>query len=95
MTNLIKSLGHSISKGSKSITHVFTSGGKKIEGAVHDVYHDSKKAVSGVYNDAKSAVSYTGKHLVNDVDNVSNILSGPILYIGAGILAVFLISQRR
>ena len=95
MTNFIKRLGHSISKSSKSIKHVFTSGGKKIEGAVHDVYHDSKKAVSGVYHDAKSAVSYTGKHLVNDVDNVSNILSGPILYIGAGILAVFLISQRR
>lgn len=84
MTNFIKRLGHSISKSSKSIKHVFSKGGKKLEGAVHDVYHD-----------AKSAVSYTGKHLIKDVDNVSSALSGPILYIGAGILAVFLMSQRR
>ena len=84
MTNFLKRLGHSVSKGSKSIGHVFSKGGKKIEGAVHNVYHD-----------AKSAVSYTGKHLINDVDNVSNTLSSPLLYIGLGLVAVVFMTQRR
>ena len=79
-----KSVGHSVSKGSKSISHIFSKGGQKIEGAVSDVYHD-----------AKSAVSYGGKHLIGDVDTLSNSLSSPLLYIGIGIVAVVLISSRR
>ena len=84
MTNLIKSLGHSISTSSKSIGNVFSKGGKKFEGVVHDVYHD-----------AKGAVSYAGKHLIKDVDNVRNTLSSPLLYIGLGIVAVVFMTQRR
>ena len=84
MGNLFKNIGHSISKGSKSIGHVFSKGEHKIEGAVSDVYHD-----------AKGAVKYTGKHLINDVDTVSNTLSSPLLWIAGGALVLFVMSQRR
>ena len=74
-----KDAGHSISKGSKSIGHVFSKGAKKVEGAVSDVYHDGK-----------SAVSYTGKHLIGDVDTLSN----SVVYIGIGGIALVLLMMQ-
>lgn len=79
----LKNVGHEVSKGSKSIGHVFEGGTKKIEGAVSDVYHD-----------VRSGVSYTGKHLINDVDNISNALSNPMLWIAGGVVIVVLLSRR-
>ena len=78
-----KDAGHTISKGSKSIGHVFESGAKKVEGAVSDVYKDGK-----------SAVSYTGKHLINDVDNVSNALSNPMMWIVIGGVLIVVMTRR-
>lgn len=83
MGNLFKDIGHTISKGSKSIGHVFTSSGKTIKGAV-----------SGVYHDAKSAVSYTGKHLIHDVDTVSSGVANSTMYIAAGAIAILLIMMQ-
>ena len=88
MGNLFKDIGHSVSKGSKSIGQVFKSGGKKIEGAVSDVYHDTR-----------SAVAYGGKHLINDVDKISDgvsNLTNPILIYGIGaVVLLVVLSQRR
>lgn len=77
MGNLFKDIGHEVSKGSKSIGNVFKGGANKIENAVSDVY-----------NDTKTAIGYTGKHLINDVDNISSTLSNPMLYIIGGIVVV-------
>ena len=78
-----KKVGHSVSKGSKSIGHVFK-----------DVGHAAGKTVSTVYKDGKSAVSYTGKHLIGDVDNISSTLSSPILYIGIAAVGLLILSRK-
>ena len=78
-----KDAGHSISKGSKSIGHVFESGAKKVVGGVSDVYKDGK-----------SAVAYTGKHLIKDVDNVSNALSNPMLWVVVGGVVILVLTRR-
>ena len=77
-----KHAGHSVSKGSKSIGNVFKHTG-----------HDIKKGVSSVYKDGKSAVSYTGKHLIGDVDNLSSALSSPLLYIAIGGVALVILMK--
>ena len=77
-----KHAGHSVSKSSKSVGNVFKHTG-----------HDIKKGVSSVYNDGKSAVSYTGKHLIGDVDNISSALSSPLLYIAIGGVALVILMR--
>ena len=91
----LKNAGHSVSQGSKSIGHVFSSGEKKIEGAVSDVYHDGKGAVGQVYKDSRTAVSYSGKHLINDVDTLTNAVSSPMLWIVVGVVAIAFLNNRR
>ena len=78
-----KKVGHSVSKGSKSIGHVFKDAG-----------HTVGKTVSSVYKDGKSAVSFTGKHLVGDVDKISSTLSSPILYIGLAGVGLLLLTRK-
>ena len=78
-----KSVGHSVSKGSKSIGHVFK-----------DTGHAIGKSVSTVYKDGKSAVSFTGKHLIGDVDKLSSTLSSPILYIGIAAVGLLLLTRK-
>ena len=78
-----KKVGHTVSKGSKSIGHVFK-----------DTGHALGKTVSTVYKDGKSAVSYTGKHLVGDVDKISSTLSSPILYIGVAAVGLLILSRK-
>ena len=79
-----KKAGHSVSKGSKSIGHVFSTAGKKYEGAISDVYYDGK-----------TAVGYTGKHLINDVDTVTNAISSPMLWLVVGAVAIAFLTSRR
>ena len=71
----------------KSISHAFKKTNKSIGHAFKDTGHFVSKNVGNVYKDVKGAVAYTGKHLINDVDNVSNTLSSPILLIGVAVLA--------
>ena len=78
-----KKAGHSISKGSKSIGHVFK-----------DTGHSISKGVSSVYKDGKSVVSYTGKHLIGDVDNLSNALSSPVLWILVGGVVLVILLKK-
>ena len=78
-----KSVGHTVSKGSKSIGHVFKSAG-----------HTVSKGVSTVYNDGKSAVSFAGKHVIGDVDKLSSALSSPIVYIGIAAVVVLLVTRK-
>ena len=78
-----KSVGHTVSKGSKSIGHVFKDAG-----------HTIGKSVSTVYKDGKSAISYGGKHLIGDVDNLSSSLSSPILYIGLAAVGLLLLTRK-
>ena len=80
--------GHSVSKAGKSISHAFKNTGHTIGKTVGTVYKDGKGAVSGVYKDGKSAVSYSGKHLINDVDNISSALSSPMTMIVIGVVGV-------
>lgn len=78
-----KNVGHSVSQGSKSIGHVFEGGAKKVEGAVSDVYHDST-----------SAIAYTGKHIINDVDTLTNTLSNPLLWLVVGGVAIVFLMNK-
>ena len=78
-----KNAGKEIKSGSKSIGHVFEDAG-----------HDIKKGWSQVYKDGKGAVSYSGKHLINDVDNISSALSSPILWIVAGGAIILIVANR-
>ena len=78
-----KKAGHSISKGSKSVSHVFKDAG-----------HTVSKSVSTVYKDGKSAVSYTGKHLIGDVDSLTSTISSPILWVGIAGLGILFISRK-
>ena len=68
----------------KTLSHT----GKSISHAFKDSTHNISKTVGTVYNDGKSAVSYGGKHLIKDVDNVSNALSNPMTIIVIGVLGV-------
>lgn len=78
-----KSVGHTISKGSKSVSHVFKDAG-----------HTVSKSVSTVYNDGKSAISYTGKHVIGDVDKLSSALSSPMIWIAVGGVALVLLLKK-
>ena len=89
-----KSVGHSVSQGSKSITHVVSNTAHSISHGAKTAGHNISKGVSSVYSDAKSAVSYTGKHLIGDVDSISSMLSSPILYIAiGGIVLIYLMKN--
>ena len=57
------------------------------------VVHSVSKGASTVYKDARSATAYTGKHLINDVDNLSSSLSNPILILGVVVVGAVLISK--
>ena len=92
--NFFKSVGKSIKKGSHSISNTFKSGGKKLEGAVSDVYHDVSGGVSNVYSDVKSAGSYVGKHVINDVDTLTDALSSPLLWIVVGGVVILIVVNR-
>lgn len=79
-----KDIGKGIKSGGKSVGHLLSNSGKKVEGAISDVYHDGR-----------SAVSYAGKHVINDVDNISSALSSPLFLYGVLALgALFLIKSR-
>ena len=93
MGNFFKDIGHAIKSGTKSVGHLLSDGEKKIEKSVGTVYKDGKSVVSSVYKDGRSAVGYTGKHLVNDVDNLSSTLSSPILLIGVAIVGAVVVSK--
>lgn len=75
-------VGKAFSKAGKSISHGFKDTGHFVEKNVGNVYHD----VSG-------AVSYTGKHLIGDVDNLTNALSSPLLYIGIAVVGVVILTK--
>ena len=91
---MLKSAGHTIKKGSNSIGHVFEASEKKAEKVVSQVYKDSKGAVGQVYKDGRSAASYTGKHVVQDVDNLTNALSSPILWLVAGGVVLVVLTRK-
>ena len=90
---LLDKLGNSVKSGTSSVTHLLTEPQQKLEKGVSNVYNDGKSAVSGAYKDVRSAASYTGKHLINDVDNISSTLSNPIIIIGVVVVGAVLISK--
>ena len=92
--NIFKKVGKNIKKGSHSIGNIFEKTGKKFENTIGDVYHDITGGVSDVYGDVKGAVGYTGKHLVKDVDSLSNSLSNPLLWVAVGGVAIVVLNNR-
>ena len=83
MKNIFKDVEHGIESGSKSIGHVFSSAGNTIKGSVSDVYHDTR-----------SAVSYTGKHLIDDVDSLTSMISNPLLWVVVGGVVLVVLTRR-
>ena len=89
-----KNVGHSVSKGSKSIKHVVSHTEHNISHSMKTAGHNISKGVSTIYKDGKSAVSFAGKHLINDVDNLSSALSSPIIWIAVGgVILVILLKK--
>ena len=77
----------------KSIGHAFTH--NKTLQFLFDPVKPVEKVVSTGYKDVKGVVSYGGKHLVNDVDNVSSSLSNSLPLIIGGVVVVMVMSNRR
>ena len=77
-------MGFDIGKAFKKAGHSISKGFK-------DTGHFVEKNVGHVYHDVTGAVSYTGKHLVNDVDTLSNstanLMNSPIFVIGVAVIA--------
>ena len=84
-----------LKKQTKGLGHIFKSVGHGISKTVGGVYNDAKHATGGVYNDLKGAVSYGGKHIIKDIDGISNILSSPFLYIGLGVVGIIVFTQMK
>ena len=84
--NVGKMISHSASSVGKTITQPYRD--------VKSVVEDVGKAGSQVYKDGRSAVAYTGKHLIDDVDNLSSMLSNPILYVVGGVVIVAILLNR-
>ena len=89
-----KNAGHSISHSSKSVGHLFSDPVNNVQNGVATVYKDARSGVSTVYHDGRSAVSYTGKHIIGDVDNLTSALSSPVMWIAIGGVALLLITRR-
>ena len=83
--------------GSSTITHLLTDPVTNVVGSlgtgVSTVYKDGRSATSTIYKDGRSAVSFTGKHLINDVDTLSSTLSNPLLILGVVIVGAVIISK--
>ena len=54
-----------------------------------------EKVVSTGYKDVKGVVSYGGKHIINDVDNISSSFAGTMPLIIGGVVVVMVMSNRR
>lgn len=93
MVNILKSISHAAKSGTHAVGHLLSGGEKKIEKAIGTVYKDGKHAVNSVYKDGKSAVSYTGKHVIKDVDSISSSFSNPIYILGAAVVAAVVFSK--
>ena len=83
-------VGKFVSHSASSIGHTIATPYNDVKSVVSDVV----KAGSQVYKDGRSAVSFTGKHLINDVDNISSVLSNPMIYIVGGVVIVVLLMNR-
>lgn len=93
--SFIRNVGKTINHGAKSVGHVFTNTGNNISKGVGEVYHDITGGVSDVYGDVKGVVGYAGKHAINDMDNITNALSSPVLWIVVGgVVLVVLLNQK-
>lgn len=82
--------------GSSAVTSLLSPVTSPISTVYNDgksVVHSIGKGAGTVYKDARSAASYTGKHLINDVDSLSSSLSNPILILGVVIVGAVLISK--
>ena len=84
--NVGKFVSHSASSIGNTITQPYND--------VKSVVTDVGKAGSQVYKDGRSAVGFAGKHLINDVDNLSSALSSPMLWIVVGGVVVVLLLNR-
>ena len=92
--NFGNDVGHSVKSGTSSVTHLLTEPEHKIESAVGTAYKDGRSAVSTAYKDGRSAAAYTGKHLINDVDSISSMLSSPLLIIGVVAVGLIIITKK-
>ena len=83
-------VGKFVSHSASSIGHTISQPYNDVKSVVSDV----GKAGSQVYKDGRSAVAFTGKHLVQDVDNLSSALTSPMLWIVVGGVVVVLLLNR-
>ena len=83
-------VGKFVSHSASSIGHTISQPYNDVKSVVNDV----GKAGSQVYKDSRTAVSYAGKHLISDVDNLSSMLSSPMLWIVVGGVVVVVLLNR-
>ena len=83
-------VGKFVSHSASSIGHTIATPYNDVKSVVSDV----GKAGSQVYKDSRSAVSFAGKHLISDVDNISSMLSNPMIYIVGGVVIVVFLMNK-
>ena len=54
-----------------------------------------EKIASQGYKDVKGVVSYGGKHIINDVDNISSSFAGTMPLIIGGVVVVLVMSRMN
>lgn len=85
---IFSSIGHAFEDAGNTITKGFSD----IGNGLSDTGDFLLQNVGNVYSDAKSIVSYTGKHLIGDVDGIASMLSSPLIYFAiGGVLLIMLL----
>ena len=90
-------VGKAFSSAGSFVKQTVTDTGHYINDTTHSIGHSLSKGSSKVYSDVTGAIGYTGKHVIGDVDTLtnsfSNILSSPMLYIAIAIVGIVLIQK--
>ena len=80
-----------------NVGKAFSNAGKSVKKGFNNTGNFVEKNVGHVYSDVSGAVSYTGKHVIGDVDNMSNAvssaLSSPLTYIAIAVVGVVILTK--
>ena len=80
-----------------NVKKTFSKAGKNLKHNFNDAGNFVEKNVGHVYSDVSGAVAYTGKHVIGDVDNMSNAvssaLSSPFTYIAIAVVGVVFLTK--
>ena len=90
-------VGKAFSSAGGFVKQSVTDTGHFINDTTHSIGHSLSKGTSKVYGDVTGAIGYTGKHVIGDVDTLSNsfasMLNSPMLFIAVAVVGIVLIQK--